>query len=582
MIDIELFKLIGKNKKYIFIVVLLMVLSLAFTLGITSTICATLYVALNNLESINYLYLAIAAIVFLDGKFLITYIVGKLKDKIGREVKKDIRSRTYNKILKLGTRSHGDVKLAGLTQISVEGIEQLDLYYSIYLPQFFYSLLAPIILFILTSFISFNVSIVLLCCVPLIPISIVLVSKYAKKIFAKYWGKYISMGDSFLDTIQGLKELKLYKADEAYEKKMLDKSEEFRIITMKVLIMQLASTTIMDLVAFGGAGIGVSIALSETINGTLTPISALFLMLIAVEFFLPLRSLGSAFHVAMNGVSAGKKIMTLLKEKETSWGDKAFEGGDIAFKNVSFKYEDGNKFVLSNVNLNFESNKFTAIVGVSGSGKSTIVSLLTRQNLETSGEVLANNHKIEDYSRESFYKNFVVLSSNTYVFNDTIRNNFKMANENVSDEEIIKALKEVKLENLVSQEKGLDSIINEDANNISGGEKQRLALAINLTQEKKIYIFDEATSNIDIESETIIMKKVGELSKDHTVILISHRLENVKNADKIYFLENGRIIEEGNHKKLINQNGAYSKLYKTQKDLENAYKDIHEVLTYAK
>ena len=322
MIDKELFKLIGSNKKYILIVVLLMILCLLFNISITSLICVSLFVAFKNLDPINYLYIGLGFLVAISGRFLTTFITNKLKDKLGREVKKEIREKAYRKILTLGTRSQGDIKIAGLTQVCLEGIEQLDLYYSTYLPQFFYSMIAPILLFILSSFISWKVSLVLLCCVPLIPLSIIAVSKYAKKVFAKYWGKYISMGDSFLDCIQGLKELKVYNADARYQEKMNAKSEDFRKITMKVLVMQLASTTIMDLVAFGGAGVGIAITIVEAVNQTLNPFFALFLILIAVEFFLPLRSLGSAFHVAMNGVSAGKKIASFLESKEPKWGDE--------------------------------------------------------------------------------------------------------------------------------------------------------------------------------------------------------------------------------------------------------------------
>lgn len=582
MIDKELFKLIGSNKKYIVIVVLLMILGLLFNISITSLICVSLFVAFKNLDPINYLYIGLGFLVAVSGRFLTTFITNKLKDKLGREVKKEIREKAYRKILSLGTRSQGDIKIAGLTQVCLEGIEQLDLYYSTYLPQFFYSMIAPILLFILSSFISWKVSLVLLCCVPLIPLSIIAVSKYAKKVFAKYWGKYISMGDSFLDCIQGLKELKVYNADARYQEKMNTKSEDFRKITMKVLVMQLASTTIMDLVAFGGAGVGIAITIVEAVNQTLNPFFALFLILIAVEFFLPLRSLGSAFHVAMNGVSAGKKIASFLESKEPKWGDEKLNDGNIKLKNVYFKYEDSDKYALKDISMDFKPKEFTAIVGLSGSGKSTIVSLISRQNRITKGEILIGEKNIENYSRESFYSKIAFISSNTYIFNVSIRENFKLANENVSDEEIVAALKEMKLDNLLNLKEGINTIINEDSTNISGGERQRLALAINLTKEKEIYIFDEATSNIDVESEEIIMSTISKIASNHTVILISHRLANVVKADKIYYLENGSILESGNHQELMDQKGAYFTLYSRQKELEEGYKNTTEVLNYAK
>lgn len=582
MIDKELFKLIGKNKKYIFLIVLLMVFGLVFNISITSFICLAFYVAFNNLNPVYFVYITIGFVLALLLRFSINVIVGRIKDKLGREAKKDIRYKAYDKILKLGTRSQGDIKIAGLTQVCIEGIEQLDLYYSTYLPQFFYSMIAPLILFIITSFISRKVSLVLLCCVPLIPVSIIAISKYAKKIFAKYWGKYISMGDGFLDTIQGLKELKVYNADGIYAKKMDQKSEEFRKITMKVLVMQLASTTIMDLVAFGGAGVGIALTIVETKDFGLNPILGLFLILIAVEFFLPLRSLGSAFHVAMNGVSAGKKIASLLDTKESVWGLEELKDYNISFKNVSFKYDDGNKFVLKNVSLDFKPNKFSAIVGLSGSGKSTIISLLTGQNNPSSGEIKIGEKALNNYSRASYYSKLAFISSNTYIFNDTVRNNFKLVNDDLTDEEILKALKDVRLNNIFDKSEDLNMIIREDSTNISGGEKQRLALAINLIKDKEIYVFDEATSNIDIDSEEIIMSKIYEIAKTHTVILISHRLANVINADEIFFLDNGEIKESGSHKELMNLNGEYASLYKTQKDLEEGYKKTLEVLNYAK
>lgn len=580
MIDKELFKLLGNNKKYIFFVVFLMILGLLFNIGITASICGGIYILYQNLELINFLYVALGLLISIVGRLIITISTGKIKDKLGRDVKKEIRDKAYKKILSLGTRSQGDIKIAGLSQICIEGVEQLDLYYSTYLPQFFYSMIAPIILFIVNVFISWQVSLVLLCCVPLIPISIIAVSKYAKKVFAKYRGKYISMGDSFLDCIQGLKELKIYKADGIYSQKMHHKSEEFRKITMKVLIMQLASTTIMDLVAFCGAGVGIGLTIYLVVNTHLNPILGLFLILIAVEFFLPLRALGSAFHVAMNGVSAGKKLSELLGIDDVKWGKEQVDSTKITIKDVSYKYSDSNSLTLKHINMEFEPGKFTAIVGPSGCGKSTIVSLITGENIVTNGEILIGNKPIFIYSRNSYYSKIVLVSSSTYIFNDTIRNNFLIANEDVSDDEIIEAIKKVNLEKILTGN-GLENVINEDSTNISGGERQRLALAINLIRPKEIYIFDEATSNIDVESEAIIMENILEISKKHSVILISHRLENVKNADKIYYLEFGEILESGTHQELMKLNGEYSKLYLTQKELENGYKFTDEEVKYA-
>lgn len=573
MIDKELFQLIGKNKKYIFYVVALMVLGLLANVGITASICWAVYILTEHQDAVNYIYPAITGLLAILLRYICSRLTGDVKDLLGRKVKKDLREKTVHKILTLGVRSTDGMSMAGLTQVSMEGIEQLDLYYSAYLPQFFFSMLAPFILFAICVGIDFRVSLVLLACVPLIPVSIIAVSKYAKKVFAKYWGKYTSMGDSFLDSTQGLKELKIFKADAERHRKMNESAEEFRRITMKVLVMQLASTTIMDLVAYGGAGAGIALAVLGVQNHWTAPIAALFLILVAVEFFLPLRSLGSAFHVAMNGASAGKKILSLLNSEEPIWQGGKVEDTWIEFNNVTFSY-DGKRDVLKNVNLCFNRTGMTAIVGESGSGKSTIVNLLMGANHCREGRITVGGKPLEELSRASYYSHLAVVSYNTYIFNESIRSNFQLAKADVTDEEIWDFLKLVNLESFIRENGGLDKIILEDANNISGGQKQRLALAVNLAAQKDIYVFDEATSNIDIESEAIIMKNILLLSQRANVIVISHRLENVIAADRIYYLEQGEIRETGTHAELMKENKGYARLYTMQKNLENGYLEV--------
>lgn len=340
MIDKNLLRLLGSNKKYIFYAVGLMVLGLFANVGITASICWAINLAIHYDEYSGganiFLWPAVCAVIGIAIRYTASRLVGDLKDLLGRKAKKDLREKVYNKIVTLGVRSTDGMSMAGLTQVSMEGVEQLDLYYSSYIPQFFYAMLAPFVLFGITVWIEWRVALVLLCCVPLIPVSIIAVSKYAKKIFAKYWGKYTSMGDSFLDSVQGLKELKIFGADEAQHIKMNETSEDFRKITMKVLVMQLASTTIMDLVAYGGAGLGIAMAILSVIFWDLSPIAALFLILVAVDFFLPLRAFGSAFHVAMNGASAGKKIISLLEQPDPVWGEELAEGNEIELRNITF------------------------------------------------------------------------------------------------------------------------------------------------------------------------------------------------------------------------------------------------------
>lgn len=577
MIDKKLLGLLGEHKKYIFYTVALMILGLFANVSITASICWAISLAIRYEEysagMVLFLPPAICAAIGIMVRYIVSRLVGDFKDLIGRKAKKDLRERVYNKIVRLGVRSTDEMSMAGLTQVALEGVEQLDLYYSSYIPQFFYAMLAPLILFGITVWIEWRVAVVLLCCVPLIPVSIVAVSKYAKKIFAKYWGKYTSMGDSFLDSVQGLKELKIFQADEAQHSKMNETSEAFRKITMKVLVMQLASTTIMDLVAYGGAGIGIAMAILSVRKWNLAPISALFLILVAVDFFLPLRAFGSAFHIAMNGASAGKKILSLLEQPDPVWGEEKVTDTEIKIENVTFSY-DGKRDVLKNISMTFPKKGMIAIVGESGCGKSTIVNMLFGAFRPNSGVVTVGGKALQHLSRADYYAHLSVVSYNTYIFNETVRANFWLANKAVTDEEIYAALEKVNLADFIRAEGGLEKVITEDATNISGGQKQRLALAVNLVANKDIYVFDEATSNIDIESEAIIMDNIKALSKEKTVIVISHRLANVTPADLIYYMESGALKESGTHRELMERKGGYAKLYTTQKHLEEGYEEV--------
>lgn len=577
MIDKSLLRLLGENKKYIIYTVALMVVGLFANVGTTSSICWAIHLAIHYDEysggAFVFLWPAVCAAVGIAVRYTTTRLVGDLRDILGRKVKKDLRGRVYNKIVRLGVRSTDGMSMAGLTQVSMEGVEQLDLYYSSYIPQFFYAMIAPFLLFGITVGIQWQVALVLLCCVPLIPVSIIVVSRWAKRIFAKYWGKYTSMGDSFLDSVQGLKELKIFKADEAQHAKMNETSEDFRRITMKVLVMQLASTTIMDLVAYGGAGLGIAMSILAVTKWGLSPVAALFLILVAVDFFLPLRAFGSAFHIAMNGASAGKKILSLLEQPDPVWGEESVEDTELKVANVTFSY-DGKRDVLKNVTMTFPKTGMTSVVGESGCGKSTVVNLLSGAFRPKSGAVTVGGKALENLSRESYYAHLAVVSYNTYIFNETVRTNFMLANPNVTDKEIYDVLEKVNLADFIRENGGLDKRIAEDASNISGGQKQRLALAVSLVANKDIYIFDEATSNIDIESEAIIMANIKALSREKAVIVISHRLANVVTSDLIYYMEAGEQKESGTHGELMKKDGGYAKLYITQKNLEEGYAEV--------
>ena len=435
MIDKDLFKLLGDNRKLVFFVVFSMSFSLLANIAISASICWIIYYVISDDISSTFVYPVLALVLSVIIRYITSLITDDIKDRIGRKVKKDLREKTYEKIIRLGTSCVDSMSLSGLTQISIEGIEQLDLYYSTYLPQFFYSLIAPIILFIITVFIDYKTALVLLACVPLIPLSIIGVSKYAKKIFAKYWNIYISMGDKFLDSIQGLSELKVLKADARQNKIIDEHAENFHKVTMKVLVMQLFSTSIMDLVAYGGAGVGIALTILDLEAGVLMVPQALFLILIAVEFFLPLRALGSAFHVAMNGVSAGKKIINLLNREDPLWGDINIEDTSLILKDVSFSY-DGKREVLKDVSISLPKNNLVVIVGKSGCGKSTIVSLLLGSYYPQKGEVLVGDENIINVRRDDYYSHIALVSYNTYIFNQSVRENFQMAKANISDKEI--------------------------------------------------------------------------------------------------------------------------------------------------
>ena len=565
MLDRKLLALIRGQRKYIAYTVLLSLAGLGANLAVTAGICWIFSQAIAGDASRLWQPLVLVA-AGIAARFLFTVLIGDLKTRLGNAVKTDLRRRAYDKILRLGVRSTEEMSMAGLTQVTMEGIEQLDLYYSTYLPQFFYSMIAPVVLFLVCVGLDWPTALVLLCCVPLIPVSIVAVSRYAKRIFAKYWGQYTSMGDGFLDSVQGLKELKIFQADEARNQRMNQQAEDFRRITMKVLVMQLASTTIMDLVAYGGAGLGVCLALRAALTGT-SPAVCLFLILVAVEFFLPLRALGSAFHVAMNGASAGQKILRLLDQEEPRWGGGQPQGDGLALEHVTFSY-DGREPVLRDVSMTFPPHALTAIVGESGAGKSTVVSLLSGARRAGAGRVLLGGAPVESLSREAYYHRLAVVSCNTYIFNDTVRANFQLAAPQVSEPAIWAALAQVRLDDFIRQSGGLDTVISEDGANLSGGQKQRLALAVALAANREIYLFDEATSNIDVDSETVIMDNVRRLAREKAVILISHRLANVEEADRIYVLSGGGVAESGSHETLLKQGGEYARMYLAQKSLE--------------
>lgn len=521
---------------------------------------------------------AAVTIVAVIVRFACTVISNRMGFLSSKTVKKTLRQLIYNKLLKLGSSYKEQVNTSEVVQVAVEGVEQLETYFGAYLPQFFYAMLAPLTLFSVLSFINFPSAIVLLVCVPMIPVTIVMIQRWAKKLLAKYWGQYTALGDTFLENLQGLTTTKIYQADEFKHKEMNEQSEHFRKITMKVLTMQLNSITIMDLIAYGGAALGVILATTQLRTGYVDLFGCILIILLAADFFLPMRLLGSFFHIAMNGMAASDKIFRLLDLEEPE--QKNVEMPDecsIECHNLRFAYE-ADREILHGIDMSFPKGSFTAIVGESGCGKSTISGILMGRNKGYIGEITVGGISLSEIKEASLMKNFTYISHQSYLFKGTVRENLLMARPNAEDEILWNVLEQVNLADFLRSEMGLDTQLNEKASNLSGGQCQRLALARALLHDSPVYIFDEATSNIDVESENDIMVQICALAKTKTVILISHRLANVVGADNIYVLDKGNVVENGNHAVLLAKNGAYAKLWNAQQELENYSKggDAHE------
>lgn len=500
---------------------------------------------------------------------LMSLLNSKLSFEASKQVKARLRTMVYEKMMRLGSSYKEYFQTSEVVQITTEGVEQLEIYFGKYMPQFFYSMLAPVTLFVIVGTMSLKVAVVLLICVPLIPLSIVAVQKFAKKMLAKYWGTYTEMGDSFLECLQGLTTLKIYQADERYAKRMDEEAEKFRKVTMRVLIMQLNSISIMDLVAYGGAAVGIILSILEYQKGVIGLAQCFFIIMISAEFSLPLRLLGSFFHIAMNGNAAADKIFRLV-DLEEDQGEKSAqmegESDEIAFSNVSFSYE-AKKKVLEGISFR-AGHGLTALVGESGCGKSTTTLLLMGDRRADEGQIFIGDMPIDKMDLKALRRKITRIRHDSYLFAGTIRENLLMGKEDATETQMKEALREVNLLDFVEKSGGLDFVLLEKASNLSGGQKQRLSLARALLHDTPIYIFDEATSNVDVESENDIMAVVRKLAKTKTVLLISHRLANVVSADQIYVLKDGMIVEKGQHEALCKEDGYYHRLFRQQSALE--------------
>ena len=571
MIKTRLVGLLSHAKKYIVYTILWQWLALL------SQVFAVFSIA-NLLERVVYRAVTVQSIELTVVTLAIVIVLRFVCERMGArssylacvDVKRILREKIYEKMLKLGASYSEHVSSSEVVQVSTEGVEQLETYFGKYLPQLFYSLIAPVTLFIILCRVSLKASVILLICVPLIPISIVVVQKIAKKLLNKYWSIYTGLGDSFLENLQGLTTLKIYQADQQKADEMDVESQNFRRITMKVLTMQLNSTSVMDIVAYGGAAIGMVVAVTEFLKGNLTISGTLCIVLLASEFFLPLRLLGSFFHIAMNGMAASDKIFKILDLPEPEAGAKTLPEGalDISLSDVHFSYEEDRE-ILKGINLNLPAGSFVSLVGKSGCGKSTIAGLLSAKNRGFSGEITIGGVPLSEVNETNLMEHVVLVRHNSYLFKGTVEENLRMAKPDATEAEMNEVLQKVNLLGFLQTQDGLQTKLLEKAGNLSGGQCQRLVIARALLKNAEVYIFDEATSNIDIESEELIMQVIHELAKTRTVLLISHRLANVVKSDQIYFLKDGEIKERGTHAELMEENGAYRHLYESQMALEH-------------
>lgn len=575
MINKRLIQAVPESKKYIALNVALQWLSLAANIVMIGAIGFFLQKLLTKTEDVtSIIVLASIAVGAIIVRFLCTIGAARMSHLSSKSVKKTLRNKIYSKLLRLGSSYNSKVSTSEVVQMSVEGVDQLDIYFASYLPQFFYSMIAPITLFVVLCFINWQSALILLGCVPLIPISIALVQTFAKKLLSKYWGQYTALGDTFLENLQGLTTLKIYQADAKKNEEMNVEAEHFRKITMKVLTMQLNSISIMDIVAFGGAAAGIVMAVSQLAAGNIDFAGCIIIILLSADFFIPMRQLGSFFHIAMNGMVASDKIFHLLDLEEPQEKTKTVPNHncDIACSHVGFRYNEERE-ILKDINVQFPQGSFTAIVGESGCGKSTLDGILMGRNAPYQGHITIGGVELSEIEESNLMQTITYISHNSYLFKGTVRDNLLMGDPNATDEQMWHVLEQTKLAAFLRSEQGLDTLLLEKASNLSGGQCQRLALSRALLHNSPIYIFDEATSNIDVESEDDIMEQIYHLAKTKTVILISHRLANVVQADHIYVMKHGSITEQGTHERLMEQQGTYYELYHSQKQLEQYGKE---------
>lgn len=559
----------------------------------------------------TYVGCVLAIVVCVVLRFLMMRAAAYFGAEAAERVKLALREQLFNKMLAIGPSYSQHISTADVVQSAGEGIEQIQSFFELFLPQLFYAILAPVTLFFIVAPINMPTAVTLLVCAPLIVLIVGMVAMRAARVFKKYWGKYTDMGSVFLDNVQGLETLKTFDADVRAAKKMNEQAEQFRVMTMNVLQIQLRSLTAMDIVAYGGAAAGVGVAIWQCANGAALPLAGvLLIVLLSADFFIPLRQLGSFFHVAMNGMTSTKRIFALLDTPIPAHGMQGMpefgasdNGVDVCFDDVSFRYadvgadaasavvgagktgmpkdDDGSVVALHGVSFTARRGQVTAIVGPSGSGKSTAVELLAG-NLSgyegcmwlrpgNAGNNPTQRYQIADLSIESLTREIAIVAAQSHLFAGTLRDNLLMAKPDATESELWQALEAAHIDEFVrAQSQELDLAIEQGASNLSGGQKQRIAIARALLRESAVYIFDEATSSVDVESETLILQTIRALAnRGKTVIMVTHRMANAADADHVVVFERGRVAEQGAHAELMRANGTYAKLFRAQQTVEN-------------
>lgn len=545
--------------KLLLIKILQMTTNVAMIFLIGKSIEALISSSFSGSKFILFMLLIIGLNIFL------IKIEASISYKASYRIKNTLRERLMKKVFSFKMEYGSKVSISEVINLGVEGIEQLNLFYSALLPQLLFSLIGPLILFFILSFLNFKIAIIMLLLIPLIPIAIMMVQKLAKKVVKTYWKSYTNLSEVFIDFLYGLTSLEVFNADEDYNDLLNEKAEDFRVKTMKLLMMQLNNITVLDLISYAGSALGIILSIYYYSKGQLSIFAAFSFILLSQEFFLPLRRLGALFHVAMNGITAANSLFEILEIESIEDFEDLLkdEKVDVEVKNLSFSY--GEKEVLKDLNMKIKSNKITAIVGESGCGKSTLAKLVGGIERNYDGEILYNG--LSEISNDSLNENIMLVDNNPYFFKESLRYNLKMANKNADDDKLRKVLEEVGLYSYFKNTGGLDSILESAGNNLSGGQKQRLAIGRVLLKEPKILILDESISNIDKESEDLILSLIQKLKEKMTIILITHRLNTVLQADYIYYLDNKKVAEEGSFEE-ISKGELFSGIYKYQRELE--------------